>query len=125
MLGCAFVGIGFAGYVLPLLPGTVFMILALWCFKRGNERLENYLLNHRRIGPTLRDWERDRSITRRTKITAITLIWLCLLISMFMVRKPWVLALLPTIGVAVSLYLATRPTADPSGKGEKGRFSLS
>ena len=111
VLGWLFVGLGIAGYILPFLPGTVFMILALWCFRRGSERFEHWLINHPRIGPTLRDWDEHRAIKPRTKVIAIVMVWVCIGASLFAVRKPWVGYMLVGIAVALTWYLATRRSA--------------
>ena len=64
-LGCLFVGLGMIGAVLPLMPTTIFLILATGCFARSSPRLEAWLLNHPRFGPTLRDWRERGAILRR------------------------------------------------------------
>ena len=38
---------GAIGFVLPVLPSTVFFLIALWAFSRGSPRFERWLLNHR------------------------------------------------------------------------------
>ena len=63
--------LGLIGVVLPGLPTTPFILLAAACYARASPRLYAWLLNHRWMGPMLRDWERDRSLTRRTKTVAI------------------------------------------------------
>src|SRR3546814_17981068 len=47
LLGLVLVGIGLIGIVVPLLPTTDFMLLALPCFARSSPKLEAWLLNHR------------------------------------------------------------------------------
>lgn len=111
MVGLLFVGVGILGYILPLVPGTFFLILALWCFKRSSERFELWLLHHPLVGPTLQDWERNHSIKPRTKIVAIAFLWVCIAASAYAVRTPWVIALLLAIASAVTVYLATRKSA--------------
>ena len=110
-MGFGFVGLGTVGFFLPVMPSTVFFILALWSFKRSSPKFERKLLEHRVIGPTLRDWDENRSIKRRTKFVAIMLIWACLSVSALMVKKPYVILILVTVGVCLTGYLATRKTA--------------
>lgn len=69
-LGCLMVVLGVIGAVTPLLPTTVFLIAAAACFARSSPRLEAWLLDHPRFGPTLRDWRAFGAIARPAKITA-------------------------------------------------------
>lgn len=111
VVGLLFVGVGILGYILPLVPGTFFLILALCCFKRSSERFELWLLHNPLVGPTLQDWERNHSIKPRTKVVAIAFLWICIGISAYAVRTPWVVALLIAIASAVTVYLVTRRSA--------------
>ncbi len=70
-LGVGFVVLGFAGAFLPVLPTTPFLILAAACFARSSPRLENWLLQHRRFGPLLRDWRRRGAIPVRAKLMSL------------------------------------------------------
>lgn len=69
--GLMFVGVGFVGIFLPVLPTTPFLILAAACFSRSSARLEGWLLRHPRFGPLLRDWRARGAIPRRAKICAL------------------------------------------------------
>ena len=104
-LGLIFVALGIIGAILPLMPSTVFFICALWAFKRSSERLEHWLLTNRVIGPALRDWDRDRSMKRSTKILAIVMIWIAIGTSIAIVHKLWVRVMLAIIAVALTVYL--------------------
>ncbi len=106
--GITLVGVGAVGVVVPGLPTTVFLVMALFCFKKSSPRLENWLLTHPRFGPTLRDWESDRSIKPRTKIVAIVTMWVFIGASVFMIRNLWALALILALGVFGTWYILTR-----------------
>ena len=110
--GLLLVGIGFVGIFMPGLPTTVWLIMALFCFKRGSERLENWLLDHPRFGPTLRDWDANRSIKKRTKLVAISTMWAFCGVSLFLVRQTWVQALILALAAFATWYIASRKTAD-------------
>lgn len=66
------VAIGLVGAVLPVLPTTPFLLLALWAFARSSPRFHFWLLNHRIFGPSLAAWESHRVIPVRAKVLAVT-----------------------------------------------------
>ncbi len=70
VLGLGFTGLGIAGAFLPLLPTTVFLILAAGCFARSSPRLEAWILNHKQFGPLVRDWRAHGAIPRKAKVLA-------------------------------------------------------
>lgn len=72
VLGFVFVGLGFIGAFLPVLPTTPFLILAAACFARSSTRFENWLLTHPRFGPLLRDWRSRGAIPRKAKLAALS-----------------------------------------------------
>jgi uncharacterized protein len=108
-LGFLCVGLGALGWVLPVMPGTVFFIIALWSFKRSSPKLEHWLLNHRVVGPTLQDWDRYKGIRPRTKAIAIVFIWAAIGLSIYVAGKWYVTAILLTVAAALTAYLWTRP----------------
>ncbi|RAI45780.1 YbaN family protein [Rhodoplanes roseus] len=71
-LGCLMLVLGAIGAVLPLMPTTIFLIAAAWCFARSSPRLEAWLFEHPRFGPTLRAWRDDGAISTRSKLMACT-----------------------------------------------------
>ncbi len=114
--GIAFVLLGIAGALLPVLPTTPFMLLAAACFARASPRFYNWLLNNRLFGPTVLEWRRHHSIPWRIKITAIVLMSVTLSVSVvFFV--PWLelQIALALCGVALGVYLYRIPSRDRPG----------
>ncbi len=69
--GLVFTGLAVLGLVLPGLPTTPFLLLAVALFARSSPRLHSLLLNSRLLGPYLRDWQRYRAIRGRVRNTAV------------------------------------------------------
>lgn len=111
--GTCFVVLGVLGAFLPVLPTTPFLLLAAACYARASTRFYNFLLNSRAFGPTIREWQRHRSIAWRTKIFSITLMALTLSASIvFFVEDPRYRAALAVFGVLLALYLYRLPSRD-------------
>jgi len=81
LLGLLSITLGVIGAVLPILPTTPFLILALACFANSSPRFHKILLNNRWFGATLQQWEEDRSITRASKVKAMIIIVLTFALS--------------------------------------------
>ena len=73
-LGSIFLGLGVLGVILPILPTTPFVLLAAACYARSSERLHEWLLSNRVLGPSMREWDENKSIGSGAKITAILMI---------------------------------------------------
>jgi uncharacterized protein len=110
--GSLALGLGLLGVVLPGLPTTPFVLLAAACYAKASPRLHAWLLNHRLLGPMLRDWEQHRSLTRRTKTVAVVSMTLMVSLSIWSFRgrliAQLVLVLLGAIGAWVVLRIPTR-----------------
>lgn len=81
ILGWFFVVLGMIGAVLPLLPTTPFLILALACFAESSPRFHRMLLNNKWFGPPLAQWQNTKTIRREIKSKVMLLITVSFSIS--------------------------------------------
>lgn len=86
VLGLIATGLGVAGYILPVMPGTTFILIAAYCFARSSEKYYNKLLNSKWFGQTIKDFYAGRGMSLKAKWTAYIMI---------------------TVSIAISLYFAT------------------
>jgi uncharacterized membrane protein YbaN (DUF454 family) len=105
------VALATAGVFLPLLPTTVFLIVAVWAFARSSPEWADRIRAHPRLGPYIRDWEARRAIPRRAKLLAVammTVSWTIVLVATHSLLIGGGVGLLL---LAVGGYVVTRPDA--------------
>ncbi len=107
--GLILLAIGYVGTVTPGLPGFVFILLSLFCFKKSNRKLEEWLLNHKLFGPTLRNWEETGSISKRIKVISISTMWIAVTISLLVIPLLWVKLVVVALALIGTWYIASRP----------------
>lgn len=114
LLGWVFFALGVIGTVLPVMPTTPFMLLALWAFSRSSARFHHWLRHHRIFGPPLQRWDRERVIPLWAKVVAITSMVASLSWVTFVARAPWygvaAMAALMAVGI---LYISRFPSRSP------------
>ena len=107
--GLVLVGVGVVGYILPVMPGTIFLILAAACFARSSRRLETWLVNHPKLGPSVNAWRKNGAIPRRIKFIAIGSMVISFAILVVAHVSPEWIALAGVAMLASALFVATRP----------------
>ena len=112
------VGVAAIGALVPLLPTTLFLILALACFTRGSPRLARKLLAHPRFGPPLAAWQQHRIISRRAKTLAVVGMALAVVLVALATDGWLATALVGATLLGVAGYVVTRPSVVPRRPGE-------
>ena len=110
---CCF-AVGVVGAVLPLLPTTPFMLLALWGFSRSSRRFHHWLYNHRWFGPGLQNWSTHRVVPWPVRITAYVSMLASLSYTAFIADFHWSIPVATAVLVLVGvLFISRCPTARP------------
>lgn len=106
--GTLCVGLGILGIFLPLMPTTVFLLLAAACYARSSDRFHQRLVQHPWLGPYIRQ---RHGLSTRQKATILAVLWISLAATMYWTaRAPWLRALLVMVGVGVTLHVARLPS---------------
>lgn len=103
--------LGAIGIFLPLLPTTPFWLLTCWCYIHGSKKLYDRVMRNRIFGGYIRDYVEHKAISRNTKISALSVMWLStILTSVFIIEQVWVKLVLVFISSGVTWHLVTFPT---------------
>jgi uncharacterized membrane protein YbaN (DUF454 family) len=117
--GLALVGLGIVGAFLPVMPSTIFFILAVACFARSSPRLEAWILNHPKFGPPVRAWRESGAIPRPVKIVAVSMMFVSMTIVCLSPAPEWVDWLVAVTLIASATFVLTRPVG-PKAKASVG-----
>ena len=105
--GTLCVVLGVIGIFLPLMPTTVFLLLAAACYARSSERFHRRLVEHPWLGSYIRQ---RHGMTVRQKVVTVTLLWVTLGATMiWTVEALWLRALLILIGAGVTIHVTRLP----------------
>ena len=116
--GTICVVLGAIGIVLPILPTTPFLLAAAACYYKSSERMHRWLLNNKWFGEYIRNYQEGRGLTKKTKITALTVLWVTIGFStVFMLDRllpaqlvlPMQLIMI-AVAIAVSAHILRLPT---------------
>jgi len=106
--------LGVVGIFLPLMPTTVFMLIAVYCASKGSTRFEQWIRSRHYVGPLLLTWEQERAIPRRAKLTAIGMIAASALILVWSLGQGWLSWGVVAFLIMIALWLASRPEPSSS-----------
>ena len=103
---------GIVGVFLPLLPTTPFVLLAAFCFSRGSQRWERWMLRHDRWGPMVRGWRANRAVPLRAKQVATLMMTISCVWVFWTISSPWRWAP-ATVCAGVLLWMWRLPSLPP------------
>jgi len=105
IVGSIALALGFSGIVLPLVPTTPLVLLAVFCFSHVSPNMAVRLRSSRLFGTYLDNWYNKTGVTRSYKIRVLIFLWLGIGSSMYVVNYLWLTTILGFIGVCVSIHI--------------------
>lgn len=109
--GFVLVGIGILGILLPLLPTTIFFILAALCFARSSEKFHHWLHKNKFFGKYLSNYRVKGGMTLKSKIFSILFLTAGITFSiLYATENLLIRILLSAIGIGVSWHIITLKT---------------
>ena len=87
ILGCAGVGLGAVGAVLPLLPAFPFLLLAAFCFAKSSEKLHRWFTGTKLYKNNLESYVKGQGMTWKTKIRIMVTVTVLMTIGFFVMNQ--------------------------------------
>jgi hypothetical protein len=104
--GTFFLIIGIIGIFIPILPTTPFLLLAAACYARGSKKFYNWLINNKWFGEYIKNYREGRGIPLTVKIISITLLWITIAFSTFIIVSIFLIQIiLIIIAIAVTIHI--------------------
>jgi uncharacterized membrane protein YbaN (DUF454 family) len=110
-VGWLSLGMAIAGGILPILPTTPMLLVAVWAFGRSSPELAERIRAHRVFGPPIRDWQDNGVISLKAKALALGIMmlmggWLWAYGGL----PIWLLVVVTGILAGAAIYVASRPS---------------
>ena len=119
-LGGLFVTIGVIGIFVPLLPTTIFLLIASYFFMKSSPKLNEKLVNNKYLGPYIKNFQENKGMPKKSKINAISLLWISILTSAYFFTELFaVRILLLIIAISVTIYIIRIKTLNPQTANEE------
>lgn len=120
LLGHLCLALGIIGAFLPVLPTTPFLLLAAFLYSKSSDRLHNWMIHHKYLGPPLQDWQQNGVIGLKAK-------WLATVMILLVIgwRFPkleialWIKLFASAVLLGVLVFIWSRPSVAPDAKKEE------
>ncbi len=104
-LGSLLVAVGVVGIFLPLLPSTVFFLMALGCYGKSSPSAYRWMTTNRLFGRHLREYREEKGATMSTKVVSLVTLWAGIGTSEYFIDNLWVRLALVAVALGVSAHL--------------------
>ena len=112
VIGWLSLGMAVAGIILPILPTTPMLLVAVWAFGKSSPELAERIRNHRVCGPPVRAWQDHGAISIKAKFLAILIMammggWLWV----YGTLPVWLTLLIIAVMTGAGVFVGSRPSA--------------
>ena len=114
ILGFAAIGLGAVGVVLPILPTTLFLLLATFCLAKGSEKFHTWFTGTKLYNNHLDDFVQNRSMTLKTKLSILLPASVMLLLALVAMPNKYGRAFIVFLIISKYVYFFTRIKTIPS-----------
>ena len=101
--------VGIAGIILPLLPATPFLLIAVWAGSRGSQRVHDWIFEQPRFARLINDWREQGAIPLNAKWLATAMMITSFLTLIWSGANAWLLLGMGIFFGCVGGFLWTRP----------------
>ena len=110
-IGWTMVGLGIVGAFLPLMPTTIFLLIAVWAFSSASPRFQTWIETHPRFGRTVRAWRAHRVISTRAKVMAVSSMAASVVILALFGANSWITpAIVAALLTPIAAFILSRPS---------------
>lgn len=97
-----FTVIGFAGVLLPLLPTTPFLLVAVLCFSKSSDKFEKWLVQTKVYVNYVESFKENKGYTLKDKFKLLLSFYIVIGFSIFMLDHPYI-----RLGLLIMVTLQT------------------
>ena len=111
--GLFLTGLGLVGVIIPGLPTTIFMILAVACFFRSSTKMYNWVINNPLFGESVLRFRAGEGMPIKAKYTSIIMMWFFISTSIFFFLYShafWIKAIITLSGFIGTIFILRQPT---------------
>lgn len=111
ILGSVSLALGIMGVFLPVLPTTPFLLLSAALYMRSSQRLYEWLMSHKHLGPYIKNFREHKALPLRVKVVSVTMVWATLLYcAIFVAKEWWMSAVFVAIAIGVTVHIISFKT---------------
>ena len=99
--------VAYIGIIVPGIPWSTPTVGAAFCFAKGSDRWQNWLMNHKFFGPFLRNWKEKRIYPTKAKWAMFIMMDISL-VTLWLTTGNWMAVAGLSLVMAVILFWAYR-----------------